>query len=391
MNVLNFTKKAIESLRLPPDGKRAYYKDSKVRSLEIMVTDNGTKSFKVNRRINGRPTRVTLGHYPEISIENARAQAYAVNSKIAQGTNPNADKKKLRQEITLKEAFDLYMERHSKIHKKSWKYDEREINSHLSHWFQRKLSAITQNDIQMLHQRIGKENGIYAANRLLERIRCLYNKAIQWGYKGENSAFGIQKFKEKSRDRFIQPDEFPKFFKALDEESNETARDYIKISLFTGARKGNVLAMRWDQINFEKKTWRIPETKNGEPLDVVLPELACEILNARKKSSESEWVFPSSVKENNHFQDPKKAWKRVLQSAGITDLRIHDLRRTLGSWQASLGASSYIIGKSLGHKSQQSTAIYARLSLDPVRASVELAAEAMFNCSPKESVEKQVN
>jgi len=87
--------------------------------------------------------------------------------------------------------------------------------------------------------------------------------------------------------------------------------------------------------------------------------------------------FPGEGKVG-HLADPKKAWHRVLKRAGICDLRVHDLRRTLGSWQAAAGANSYIIGKSLGHKSQQSTAIYARLNLDPVRASVNQAIDAMF-------------
>jgi integrase len=76
--------------------------------------------------------------------------------------------------------------------------------------------------------------------------------------------------------------------------------------------------------------------------------------------------------------EPKKAWERILREAGAEDLRIHDLRRTLGSYQAATGANSYIIGKSLGQKSQQSTAIYARLNLDPARDSVNKATDVMF-------------
>jgi integrase len=102
-----------------------------------------------------------------------------------------------------------------------------------------------------------------------------------------------------------------------------------------------------------------------------------EILTARKLASDGPWVFPGGG-ASGHLADPKKAWTRILTEAGIADLRIHDLRRTLGSWQAATGANSYIIGKSLGHRSQQSTAIYARLNLDPVRESVNKATDAMF-------------
>ena len=192
-----------------------------------------------------------------------------------------------------------------------------------------------------------------------------------------NCAIGFKKFKEKSRDRFLQPDELPRFFKALSDEPNEAARDFFMISLLTGARKSNTLAMHWRDINFTTETWRIEDTKNSESQTIHLPKEAVDILKERKIYSESPWVFEGSGK-SGHLADPKKAWMRILKEAGIDNLRIHDLRRTLGSYQAATGANGYIIGKSLGHKSQQSTAIYARLNLDPVRESVNKATGVMF-------------
>ena len=94
---------------------------------------------------------------------------------------------------------------------------------------------------------------MYQANRLLARIHIIYNKAIEWGWEGVNPAQGVKKFKEKSRDRFLHPDELPRFFESLDAELNDTIRDYIYVSLFTGARKSNVLAMRWEEIQFERR------------------------------------------------------------------------------------------------------------------------------------------
>lgn len=271
-----------------------------------------------------------------------------------------------------------YLDKYSKVHKKSWKYDEREVNKYLSHWFRRKISSIDRAEVERLHAKIGKENGIYQANRLLERIRSIFNKGIEWGWKGANPATGIKKFREQSRDRFLQPDELPRFFEALANEPNEAARDFFMISLLTGARKSNTLAMMWKDISFEAATWRIEETKNADPLTVHLPQQAVELLIERKLKSDSPYVFAGSGK-SGHLADPKKAWTRILAEAGIENLRIHDLRRTLGSYQAATGANGYIIGKSLGHRSQQSTAIYARLNLDPVRESVNKATELMFS------------
>lgn len=233
-----------------------------------------------------------------------------------------------------------------------------------------------------MHQKITENNGIYQANRMLARIRSMYNKAIEWGWNGVNPASGIKQNREVKRDRFVQPKEFPEFFKALNEEPNIVARNYIWMSLFTGARKSNVLAMRWEDIDFSLKIWRIPNTKNGEPLIVPLDDRAVALLKDIEQTSE--WVFPSPASASGHLQDPKKAWKRILDRAGIKNLRIHDIRRTLGSYQAITGASLPIIGKTLGHKSQTATQIYARLDYDPVRESMKNALEKMFEYEYKD-------
>ncbi|MGR3649499.1 MAG: tyrosine-type recombinase/integrase, partial [Shimia sp.] len=150
------------------------------------------------------------------------------------------------------------------------------VNKFLSRWFKRKISSFERAEIERLHAKIGKENGVYQANRLLERIRSIFNEAIEWGWQGTNPAVGVKKFKEKSRDRFLQPDELTRFFEALANEPNETARDFFLISLLTGARKSNTLAMRWKEINFTSATWRIELTKNGEAQTVHLPKQAMD-------------------------------------------------------------------------------------------------------------------
>lgn len=419
----NFTKQSISKLPPPLKGMTTY-RDTKEKGLSLYITSTGSITFFVRKRINGRDERINLGNFPEVTVENARKKALQAKAEVAGGRNPNHEKHKMRSEITFKQLFDDYMTRYSKKEKRSWQYDEREVNKFLPHWFKRKISSINKFEVQNLHEKIREENGLYQANRILERIRAIFNKAIEWGWDGKNPAQGIKKFKEKSRDRFIKPSELPFFFEALNEEQNKTACDYLLISLYTGARKSNVLSMRWAEINFQQSEWRIPETKNGEPLTIALSNEAIDILKRRQRETNQKWVFPSD-RTDGHLADPKKAWKRILTNAtikfweahdhisplvqevkkqtnntqydqsvyvaiealaenkkielpiGLMDIRIHDLRRTLGSFQAAAGANQYIIGQSLGHKSQQATAVYARLDLDPVRASVQLASSAI--------------
>ena len=382
-NNFNFTKRSLETLPLPNLGKRLYVYDSKVPGLEFMVTHQGSKSFKVYRKFKDKPLRVTLGKFPETTVEKARNKAIKILDELNEGINPNEEKKKLRAETTFGELFTLFMERYSKHQKKTWQSDARDVPRFVGHWFQRKISNISKQDATLLHEKIRNENGLYQANRFLDTLRAIFNKAIEWGWSGVNPTQGIKKFKQKSRDRFLHPDELPRFFESLDSEPNDTVRDYIYVSLFTGVRKSNVLAMRWDDINFERREWRIQETKNGDPLRVHLVEEVIDILKTRLDCyGKREWVFEGQGK-TGHLVEPKSGWKRILKRAGIKNLRLHDLRRTLGSWQAATGANSFMIGSTLGHKSTQATAIYARLNIDPVRDAVERATQAMLQTKKK--------
>jgi integrase len=183
---------------------------------------------------------------------------------------------------------------------------------------------------------------------------------------------------------FLQADELPRFFQSLAEEPSIAMRDFILLALLTGARRANVCAMHWREINLADSVWRVPDTKNGTPQNVTLCPEAVEILKARQETTSGGFVFPGPG-VSGHMVEPKNG-RHSRHGAGRYPLRrndpngvtLHDLRRTLGSWQARTGASLAIIGKSLNHKSQQATAIYARLDLDPVRSSVNTATAAML-------------
>jgi integrase len=126
-------------------------------------------------------------------------------------------------------------------------------------------------------KRIGK----YEANRTLAYIRAIHNKIIEWGWKGTNPAAGIHKFKGQKKDRFILHDELPKLMEALEIEPNKNMKDFFLVCLYTGARYGNVLSMRWEDLDFSINEWRIPDTKNGEPVRIPLIGKALDVLNNR--------------------------------------------------------------------------------------------------------------
>jgi integrase len=383
-----FSKQRVEALPTPAHG-RAEYRDTVTPGLVLRVTANGAKSFSLFRRVDGQPTRVTLGTFPSVTVEQAQRRARELQGQIADGINPREAHRARREEATLGVLFAYWLE-HAKQRKRTWPEDERQYNAFLKPWANRRLSSIKKADVQALFARIGRgylehvdgkpvqRGGIYAANRMLALLRAMFNKASDIGYVAGNPTTGIKKFAEEKRDRFLHGDDLRVFFAALAADPNADLRDYFLVCLFAGARKSNVLAMRWEEIDFATGLWRIPMTKSGIPVVVPLVGPVMQLLEARRQAANgSPWVFPSPGK-TGHLVEPKSGWKRIITRAGLSDVRPHDLRRSLGSWMAITGSGLPIVGKMLGHSQPTTTAIYARLSVDPVRAAAEAATTAML-------------
>ncbi|WP_310600046.1 tyrosine-type recombinase/integrase [Desulfobulbus sp.] len=379
-NTVNFTKTALELVQTPAGTTRFYLHDERESGLVLQITPAGRKTFQLYKKHMGKPIRVTIGTFPELTVEQARKKAREIKVDLINGENPNDKLRQQRQEMTFAGLFEIYMERHAKIKKRTWREDQRYFDRHLVALGRKRLSTVTRQDIAAIHSRIGKVRQVHA-NRVLALISSVFGRAIEFGlWEGLNPCLGVKMFSEQSRDRFLSADELARFFQALEQEPNGTARDFFLVALLTGARRANVLSMRWSDIDLKTETWRIPETKNGTPQNVPLVGPVLDILRDRWKNTSSFFVFPGRGK-TGHLLNPFKAWARICQAAGIKGARIHDLRRTMGSWQAKTGASLPIIGKSLNHLSPSTTSIYARLDLDPVRSAMEKAATAMLEAA----------
>lgn len=385
-NHFRFGKRTIEALTHDPKRRRYYY-DTVCPGLELHANACGSKTFYFYRRIGNDPGRVKLGGYPAITPDQARDLAARYNGIVADGEDPRLPIRRARAELTLKEFFAIFMERHSRPRKRTCDEDQLSFDRYTGSLAGRKLSAIKRSDVEKLHSEMGSR-APYQANRFIALLHTVYKKAELWGYyEGPNPVKGIERFREISRERFLRPDEMPRFFKAVAKEPNTSVRDIVLLALLTGARATNVFSMRWEELRLEgpEPEWTIPMTKNGRPLPVPLVKEAVDLLVARQEQeNNSPWVFPAlrkGKKKNEHVTGIDAAWDRILARAGIKDLRLHDLRRSMGSWQARLGASLPIIGRSLGHRTASTTMIYARLSIDPVRRSMQDAVQAMYGAS----------
>lgn len=421
-----FGKEKIEALPLPEAGKRATYYDTIEPKLALRVTGAGTKTFYIIKRVGAEMSWLKLGVFPGLTAERAGTEAKIKLGLYASGDDPAAVKRAAKEEQTLDEYFKHFIENKRKkngtlLSQKTKGEYKSQFTKYLTPIAKKKISKVSVADVKPLVRAIGKTHPVMA-NRVRALVSSIYGLASEDGLVSTNPAIGVSKYGETVRDRFLHADELPRFFAAVGQETNSTIRDYFLLSLLTGARRANVLAMRWNQIRLDEGIWRIPNTKNGTPQNVTLSPEAAAILTTRKETADSAFVFPGGG-ISEHLVEPKKGWQRIfdrdeltqlttrieaadkafptVEGEALTDtlerarktakrlkidtegarldaLRIHDLRRTLGSWQAKQGASLAIIGKSLNHKSQQATAIYARLDLDPVRASVNQATAAMM-------------
>ncbi|HRH79509.1 MAG TPA: site-specific integrase [Thiobacillaceae bacterium] len=417
---------------LLPQAKRVYFRDAITRGLVLAVTPAGVKSFQLVRKWGGESVRVTLGRFdpdtpesreiprgtpaapfdplayigntPRLNVRMARTLATAVSAAMDRGENPaqkvREEREAARAELTLRDAFERYYHDHlipggrrkadlmrdyfarylGRVEpgQKRPRGKEKSKATGAPDWERRKLSSIRPADVRRMMASIKDGGTLYGGNMAFVLLRAIYRKAIAWQlYSGPNPCDGIQKFPETERARFLRADEMPRFFEAL-ARAPETIRHFVMLALSTGARRGNLVAMRWADIDLASALWTVPGevSKNGAALIIPLTAPALAVLKERQGRDKT-WVFPAAS-TSGHMINPRKAWDDLLKDAGLEDLRIHDLRRSLGSWAAIQGTSLAIIGAALGHKSPDATRVYARLTVDPVRDAMERATNAML-------------
>lgn len=319
--------------------------------------------------------------YDAESSENSallRARLEKFSQHIAELVAEKLSAQKPYRSVPMSELYQVYMDLHVRVHCKTWRKQERIHKKYLESWDDRQAAAITKLDIEDLFAALGANNGKTTANRIAQFLCAMFNYGIRIGLIDcPNPLFGLKHFRLKSRDRFFEKEELHRLLDAIDSLRYETTRDFFYICLYTAARHGEVTTMRWDEISFANKTWRIPDTKNGTSHLLPLSEAALKILKRRKAISTSPWVFASDRSPTGHIMKTESAWKRAIRKAGLTNARVHDLRRTHASWQALTGANLLVIGQTLNHKDLKSTQVYARLNVTAVRDAMEKAVLEM--------------
>jgi len=371
-----FTKTKLKKIPTPSTGE-SWHHDSDTPGLSLLARPSGTRTFFFVGRFDGRERRKAIGKFPAVGIESARKAAAAAAGKIAQGINPF--EKKRTDKATVGELVDAWLD-HAQQHKRSASEDRRRAGKHLKSWKSKRAATVTRADVVKLHRQIGSKAPV-EANRTLALIKSAWNQAIDAGLAEANPVTRIKPYDEPRRARYMDADELPRFLQALDNEPSRDARDILLVLLLTAQRRGNVLPMRWADVDLSRRVWTIARTKAGHEHVVPLVAELVVMLERRGERAEkgAEFVFPARSKAG-HFTDPMPALKRVCERAEITARTTpHDLRRTWATWAGKVGVDSMAIKKALDHSTKGDiTAGYVQIELGTLRAAFEKTAAAIL-------------
>ena len=370
---IKITKRAID--RIESDGSDRFYWDRELPGFGLRVRASGRKFFVTQFRANGRLRRMTLGPVTAFAPEEARRRAMVLLSEAKSGGDPAAQRDADRKAATMKALGERFLEEYVPDHcKPSTAYEYRRsvelfIDPRIG---RRKVTDIQRSDIAELHHGLRKTP--YQANRTLGVLSKMFNLAEMWGLRsdGSNPCLHVKRFKEKKRERFLSAEEFRRLGHVLDEiltDGSETrsAVAAVRLLMLTGCRLSEIQRLRWEHVDLGAGELRLPDAKTGGRAVPLAPS-AVRLLESLPRSEDNPWVI-TGRKPDSHLTDLQHPWRRIRARAELPDVRIHDLRHSFASRALALGEGLPMIGKLLGHTQVQTTARYAHLARDTVKAS----------------------
>lgn len=380
MNAAKLTKRVVDDSTYEGDGVRRDVRwDASLPGFGIRIYPSGRKAFVLSYREAGRKRLMTLGMYGPLTLDQARDQAKLNLGEVIKGNNPLDQRKDRAKAKIIGDLCNEYLSRYAPS-KKSIRDDRRYIDRYiLPRWRGIRIDSLKRSDIADLHHSFAAR-APYAGNRMLALLRRMLNLAKLWGFVGDsftNPATGIPLHKEVQRDRWVTADELPRLAEAISDQPNPFIRGALWLYLLTGVRKSELLGARWGDVDLERRELRLSDTKAGRPHIVPLSEPALDILRALPRYEGNPFVLPGR-KEGGHLVNMAKAWDQVRGNAGIEDVRLHDLRRTVGSWLAQSGSGIHLIGKILNHSNLSTSMIYARFSKSIEHEALERHGERLM-------------
>ena len=357
--------------------------DQKIKGLGVRVTAAGVKSFVLNYRVGGRERRATLARCAELSLKAARERAGAELAAIRAGEGDPLDRRRESREApTVADLVEQFLTiegpdriSHGRMASRTLKEYRKQARAYLLPALgKRRVADVKRADVEQMVVRIPGPT----RNRVLAFTSRLFTLAERWQWRSQNDnpARGIERSREDARDRVLAPSEMAALAGALNglEDDYPAAVAAIRFAAVTGLRIGECLAVRWEHVDFETGRLIMPETKSGRRVH-DLPSVALEILAALPRINA--WTFTTTQDAAVTYRTVCKRFGAVVKAAGLNDVRLHDLRRTVMTSAAAAGVGTHVLRDLLGHKTTAMADRYIRHVGNPVREAREQVGAAM--------------
>src|ERR1051326_2677304 len=375
------TKRTVDALRPTGKGAECVLWDTEVKGFGCRVQRGGTKSYVLHYRAGfGRGAtlrKLTIGkHGPPWTPDPAPAERRGRLGLVEAGADPGAERRARKEASTVADLAKRFLEEHVRAKRKAstaLEYGRLLDRTILPLLGKRRVGDVTKVHIAKLHHDL--RDTPYQANRALGVLSKMFNLAEAWELRpdGSNPCRHIEKFAERKRERMLSPAELARLGDALASyQGSPYAVAAVKLLVFTGARLGEVLGLRWEWIDLERGEARLPDSKTGAKT-LHLPPPALQALAELPRLEGNPHVI-CGQKVGAAMADIEKRWRTIRAAAGLDDVRIHDLRHAFASIAASRGMGLPIIGKILGHTQAATTHRYAHLAADPVKAAAAAVA-----------------
>ncbi|MEO9336779.1 tyrosine-type recombinase/integrase [Mesorhizobium sp. SB112] len=371
------TKRSVDAAA--PTDKEFFLWDEELKGFGLRVYPSGRKMYLAQFRAGGRLRRVNIGLHGAVTPDLARTEAMKHLSQVRLGADPAGERDRRKASPTMKEFGQRFLDEHVASHCKASTHAEYKrsvelfINPKLgSH----RIIDITRADVVEMHQSM-KETP-YQANRTLGVLSVMFTVAHTWGVRtdGVNPCWKVKRYKEVKRERYLTPDELARLGKVLRETNAEREAAFcIQLLLLTGCRLSEIQKLKWEYVDLDAGLLRLPDSKSGAKL-VAIGQAVVEVFKTVPKVKDNPYVITGTI-EGQHLTDMQKPWRRLRKRAGLDDLRIHDLRHSFASDALQLGEDLTMIGRLLGHTQVQTTARYAHLKTDPIRAAANKVSDAI--------------
>lgn len=373
------TKRCVENLA--PGASSYFVWDTEIKGFGVRVMPSGTKTYQVQYRKGGRTRRASIGRHGNVTAEIARARAKELMGEVSKGNNPAEEISQHRRAPTVASLCDRFYAAHvlERCKPSTQKEYRRAIDLFINPAIGSfKVVDVERKDIAELHHKF--KDKPYQANRTLGVLSKMFNLSEVWGLRrdGSNPCRHVPKYRERKRERYLSKSELQRLGQVLTEAERDGSETAFIVSAFrllilTGCRLGEIQTLQWDFIT--EHGMELPDTKTGARR-IPLPQAARAVLSALPRIEGNPYVIAGMV-EGGYATDLQRPWRRIRERAGLTDVRIHDLRHTYASNAVSSGMPIQMVGRLLGHTQLQTTMRYAHLADDPVRRAAEENAERL--------------